>query len=235
MVSTDILALAPMWYVAFLLSLTCHEAAHALAAKWGGDETAALGGQVSLNPIPHIQREPLGTVLVPLLSLVLGGWMIGWASAPYDPYWRRRHPHRAAWMALAGPAANLILAVLAGVAVHAGILLGRFLPPESIGFTRIVVAADGEIAAGLASFLSILFSQNVLLMSFNLLPVPPLDGSSAIGLLMPEDMALRVHDFMSQPGFALIGLIVAWNLFDRVFSPIFLLAVNLLYPGLQYG
>jgi Zn-dependent protease len=138
-------------------------------------------------------------------------------------------------MALAGPAANLALAILAGLAIHGGILLGDFSHPQSIGFTRMVTAVDGETAAGVASFLSILFSQNVLLMSFNLLPVPPLDGSSAIGLLMPEEMALKVHDFMNQPGFALIGLIIAWNLFDRVFSPIFLLAVNLLYPGMQYG
>ncbi len=235
MVNTEILALAPMWYVAFLLSLTCHEAAHALVAKWGGDETAALGGQVTLNPMPHIQREPFGTVLVPLLSLVIGGWMIGWASAPYDPYWRRRHPHRAAWMALAGPAANLALAVVAGIAIQAGIQMGEFAPPESIGFTRIVVAPQGELAMGLASFLSILFAENVLLMSFNLLPVPPLDGSSAIGLLMPEEMALRVQDFMNQPGFAMLGLLLAWNLFDHVFSPIFLVAINLLYPGLSYG
>lgn len=235
MIDSEILALAPMWYVAFLLSLTCHEAAHALVAKWGGDETAALGGQVSLNPVPHIQREPLGTVVVPILSLVLGGWMIGWASAPYDPYWRQRYPHRAAWMALAGPAANLLLAVLAGLAIHLGILLGDFSPPQSIGFTHLADAPEGELAAAAASFLSILFSQNLLLMTFNLLPVPPLDGSSAIGLLMPEQMALKVQDFMAQPGFAFLGLLVAWNLFGQIFSPVFLLGVNLLYPGLSYG
>ena len=78
----EILAIAPMWYVAFLLSLTCHEAAHALVADWGGDSTAALGGQVTLNPVPHIQREPVGTVLVPIISLVWMQWMIGWASVP---------------------------------------------------------------------------------------------------------------------------------------------------------
>ena len=85
----------PMWYVAFLLSITCHEGAHALAAKLGGDLTAFHEGQVSLNPVPHIRREPFGAVVVPLLSYILGGWMIGWASAPYDPDWQRRHPHRA--------------------------------------------------------------------------------------------------------------------------------------------
>ena len=77
------LAMLPLWYVAFLFSLTCHEAAHALAAKWGGDPTAYHAGQVTLNPMPHIQREPWGTVLVPLLSYLVGhGGMIGWGSAP---------------------------------------------------------------------------------------------------------------------------------------------------------
>ena len=68
-------ALGPLWYIVFLLAITCHEAAHALAAKLGGDDTAYEAGQVSLNPVPHIRREPFGTVVVPLLSYFLGGAM----------------------------------------------------------------------------------------------------------------------------------------------------------------
>ncbi len=95
----DIFALGAVWYVVFLLSLTCHEAAHALAAKIGGDLTAFHAGQVTLDPTPHIRREPFGTILFPLLSFLLssGGWMIGWGSAPYDPTWQQRYPRRAAW------------------------------------------------------------------------------------------------------------------------------------------
>lgn len=81
-----------IWYIAFLFSTTCHEAAHVFAALKLGDPTAYHEGQVSLNPIPHVRREPLGTVLVPLLSFFAGGWMLGWASAPYDPYWAERYP-----------------------------------------------------------------------------------------------------------------------------------------------
>jgi Zn-dependent protease len=81
----DLLVTGFIWYVAFLFSTTCHEASHALVAKLGGDDTAALGGQVSLNPIPHIRREPFGMVLIPLLAFFMSGSMIGWASAPYDP------------------------------------------------------------------------------------------------------------------------------------------------------
>ena len=126
------IALGAVWYVAFLLSTTCHEAAHALAGKWGGDPTAFEGGQVTLNPIPHIRRSPFGMVVMPLLSYALGGWMIGWASAPYNPEWERLHPRRAAWMALAGPAANFTLVLLAAAAIRTGITLGYFAPPEAI-------------------------------------------------------------------------------------------------------
>ena len=111
--SGETLALLPLWYVVFLLSLTCHEAAHAFVAWRGGDPTAYHGGQVSLNPLPHVLREPFGTVLVPLLSFFFMGWMLGWASAPYDPYWAARNPRRAALMSAAGPIANFLLAALA--------------------------------------------------------------------------------------------------------------------------
>ena len=78
--NTPDLALGAIWYLVFLFSTTCHEAAHALVAKLGGDTTAAEGGQVTLNPIPHIRRSPFGMVVVPILSFLVGGWMIGWAS-----------------------------------------------------------------------------------------------------------------------------------------------------------
>ena len=90
-----------IWFAAFLFSFTAHEAAHAWAAMKGGDLTAYHGGQVTLNPLPHIERSPIGMVAVPLVSYFLGGWMIGWASAPYDAGWARIYPRRAAWMAAA--------------------------------------------------------------------------------------------------------------------------------------
>ena len=85
--SPELLALGFIWYVAFLFSTTCHEAAHALAAKIGGDDTAFAGGQVSLNPVPHIQREPWGMVVIPILSLIINGSLIGWASACMTLTW----------------------------------------------------------------------------------------------------------------------------------------------------
>src|SRR5579863_1396283 len=139
--NTPDLALGDIWYIVFLLSTTCHEASHALVAKIGGDMTAAEGGQVTLNPIPHILRSPFGMVVVPILSFALGGWMIGWASAPFDPEWQRKYPHRSAWMALAGPAANFTLLILAGIAIRVGVALGYFRPPgfeDGFSYSRLV-------------------------------------------------------------------------------------------------
>src|SRR5215212_946609 len=128
--NADDFALGVLWYVVFLLSTTCHEAAHALISHRGGDPTAAHGGQVSLNPLPHIRREPFGMVLFPWLSFFAGGWMMGWASAPYDPRWAYQYPRRSGAMALAGPAANFALALLAGVLIRIGMAAGFFRLPE---------------------------------------------------------------------------------------------------------
>jgi Zn-dependent protease len=233
---TQTLAMGVIWYIAFLFSTTCHESAHALVAKWGGDPTAFHGGQVSLNPIPHIRREVFGTVIVPIISYATAGWMIGWASAPYDPAWAQRYPKRAARMALAGPCANFLLMLGSAAAIRTGMASGAFHAPQSLTFTRIAEAsAPGGFAALAATFLSILFVLNLLLGTFNLLPIPPLDGNTGITLLMSERNALRFLDFTQNGGFGWIGLFLAWTVFDRIFPHVFLTAVNLLYPALRYG
>jgi Zn-dependent protease len=208
-------------------------------AKLGGDPTAS--GQVTLNPIPHIQREPLGMIVVPIASYFLSGWVMGWASAPYDPTWAYRHPHRAARMALAGPAANFTLMVLAAVAIRAGVAADIFRPPlpqEIIenGFSWIAVAVDPGIGSLFARLVSILFVLNLLLGTFNLLPLSPLDGSVGVTALMSEERARRFLEFMRNPSFALMGLVIAWTLFGRIFSQIFWPVMNVLYyPLVSYG
>jgi Zn-dependent protease len=217
------------WYVAFLFSLTCHEAAHALAAKWGGDPTAYHGGQVSLNPLPHMRREWLGMLIVPLITYASSGFMMGWASAPYDPYWRRRYPRRAAWMALAGPAANFALVLLAGMVVREGIAARIFEAPARLGFSQLVLAGT-PTAEGLGAFVSILFSLNLLLGTFNLLPIPPLDGNAVLGMLLPKHAALRFAELTTHPAFALIGIVLAWQVFGRISGPVFRIGLAWLYP-----
>jgi len=204
--SPEMLLLGFIYYMVFLFSTTCHEASHALMAKIGGDPTAAHGGQVSLNPIPHIVRSPFGMVLVPLLSFFTFGGMIGWASAPYDPLWERRHPHRAGWMALAGPAANFTLMILAVIGLRLGSYLQLFRFHPAYGAT-----------GPLGTTLWVFFSLNLLLGTFNLLPVPPLDGSSGVLVLMSEGAAQKYLDFIRGNSYALVGILLGIYIFQRFF------------------
>src|SRR3989442_10352685 len=125
-IQPETLALGFIWYAVFLFSTTCHGAAHALAAKLGGDPTAFHGGQVTLNPIPHIRREPLGTVVAPILSYLLGGWMIGWASAPYDSTLQQGYPGLATWMALAVAPANFLVGLCVAASVYVTLDFGGY-------------------------------------------------------------------------------------------------------------
>jgi len=224
------------FFVVFLFSTTLHEAAHAWAALRGGDLTAYHGGQVSLDPRPHIRREPFGMVVLPLVSALATGWPMGYASAPYDPEWARRYPRRAALMALAGPGANLMLVILAALALRIGQSAGLFLAPERIHFGLVASSNASVTWEAVSKLLSVVFSLNLLLFVFNLLPFFPLDGSAAITLLMNRETTKRYQEFLwSTPMLGWVGLLIAWKLFDFVFDPVFTAAVNLIYPEVRYG
>ncbi len=215
----ELIALGFIWYVAFLFSTTCHEAAHAMVAKIGGDDTAFAGGQVSLNPVPHIQREPWGMVVIPILSLIATHNLFGWASAPYDPEWARRHPRRAAWMALAGPATNYTLMLIAALILRLGWTYHWFRVDEATG------RADFP-----TTVLGVFFFLNLLLGTFNLLPVPPLDGSTGIMLFMGETRAQRYLDWLRGNSYAMLGLVAAVFAFRYIFGPIEGVAMQTLLP-----
>ena len=225
-----------VYYVVFLFSTTLHEAAHAWAAMRGGDSTAYHGGQVSLDPRAHIRREPFGMVVLPLISVVLSGWPFGFASAPYDPRWAMRYPKRAARMALAGPAGNLVLVVGVALAIRVGSSAGVFTALNAIGFDQIVAAQAGGLWSAVTFLLSVVFSLNLLLAAFNLIPVPPLDGSGALPLALSDEATARYQHFVwGNQAFAWIGILVAWQVFDVLFQPLWLFAVNLVHPGVSYG
>jgi len=229
----DQLTLGLILYTVFLFSVTVHEAGHAWAAFRGGDPTAYAGGQVTLDPRPHVRREPFGTVLVPLAGIAMSGFPIGWASTPYDPSWAYAFPKRAAWMALAGPAANLLLMLLAALLIRNGISAGVFAPGY-VSVTELVVAAPGSTAPiGVAATLvSALYAMNLLLLVLNLIPIPPLDGSAVIGLLLTEGTARRLQSAMNRSGLALIGLLVAFVAIREGFWPIFVATLGVLFVGL---
>ena len=103
--------------------------------------------------------------------------------------------------------------------------------PASVRFTHLVAASTGPIE-GVATFLSILFSLNLLLAAFNLLPFPPLDGNSVVGLLMSEDTARRFATLTRTPPFAVFGLLIGWYMFGYIFHPLFGATLRLLYSGI---
>ena len=227
-----------LWYVVFLFSLTVHEGAHALAAHLGGDDTAYRGGQVSLSPLPHMRQEPFGTMLFPILSYLFFGWVMGWASTPYDPLWARRHPRRATAMALAGPGANLLLALIAFLGIRILLGAGVLIAPDAVGFDQVVAPAGPDpsaVTVALSAALSMLLVLNTLLGLFNLLPVPPLDGSGVLEGLLPAAAADRFRTWVQAPGTRMIGLLVVWFGFGRIVRPLFLQLMRLVHPDVGYG
>jgi Zn-dependent protease len=227
--STIIQAL--LWYAVLLFSLCIHEASHAYAALIGGDPTGWRSGQVTLNPLPHIRREPVGTVWAPLLSFFMMGWMFGWASTPYDLGWSERYPRRSALMALAGPLANGLVMVVSFALLRWGLMAGIFSAPTHFQFDQVVMAVQPEWQ-GACRLLSVMFFLNLILVVFNLIPLPPMDGSSVVGLFLPEKMLRPYRVFTRKPGLSWLGLIVAWFFFGSLFRPVMFWAMGLLFRGL---
>jgi Zn-dependent protease len=221
------------WYVVFVFSTTFHEFAHAFVAYRGGDLTAYEGGQLSLDPLPHMRREPVGMVLVPLMSFVFAGWMIGWASVPFDPQWGRRHPLRQGLMSLAGPLSNLLLALIALGALKVLLATHVFDMPARMSFSQVVEAAGGgdarSPAAAGAMLLSILLNLNVLLFLFNLIPVPPLDGAGVMEGFFNKRLGPLYDRLREIPMMGLLGLLIAWKLFDFIAPPAVNVTLRLLY------
>ena len=178
--------------------------AHAWTADRLGDPTARLLGRVSLNPVVH--ADLIGTVLFPILALLSGLSLIGWAKPVPVNVRQLRHPRRDYMLvAAAGPAANLLLAIVAAV-------LLRVVPVSP------VTLGEPNISAPLASFLSRAIQLNVLLAFFNLIPIPPLDGGNVLSGLLPLRMA-SIFNRVRPYGFLLIYVLVLNNWLWRLIGP----------------
>ena len=176
-------------FVVLLFSLTVHESAHAWTADRLGDPTARMLGRVSLNPIVH--ADPIGTILFPLLAMVGGVPLIGWAKPVPVVTRRLAHPRRDyVLVAAAGPASNFLLAVAA-----AALLAVLPVSPVRLG--------QPNVSAPVAALLSRAVQINVLLAIFNMIPIPPLDGGNVLGGLLPIPLA-RMFDRLRPYGFVLL-------------------------------
>jgi Zn-dependent protease len=231
------LAAFGIWYIVFLFSTVVHEAAHGWAARLGGDPTAYHGGQATLDPLAHIQRSPIGMVLIPIITFFQfqGGWMMGWASVPFDSEWAKRHPRRQALMSLAGPAANFALALLGITLLKVLLAAHIFETPYAFSFTHLVEPAGepgpGSMMPRLAMALSILVNMNALLGLFNLLPIPPLDGAGIAEGLFPNSLGKLYDQMREVPVLQFVGLVVAWNVFPFLWTPASGLLYGLVHSG----
>lgn len=225
------ISLGVAWYIIFLISTSLHEAAHGFAAKKLGDPTAHNHGLMTINPIPHIQRSPIGLVVVPIASFLLNGWIIGWASTIVDPYWAQNNRKKDALVSAAGPLSNLALVLLAAILIRTALFFNIFYPPESITFANVTAAHSTGLPTSLAIFISITFSLNLILAFFNLIPLPPLDGSQILKYFLSNEQSNRYQSLLSHPQFAFIGLLIAWHFFPDIFAPINTFALNILYTG----
>jgi Zn-dependent protease len=191
-------------FIVLLFSLTVHESAHAWTADRLGDPTARLLGRVSLNPIVH--ADPIGTVLFPLLALFSGVPLIGWAKPVPVNVRRLRHQRRDyVLVAAAGPASNLVLAIVAALLLSA-------LPVSP------VILGEPNVSAPLASLLSLGVQLNLLLAVFNMLPIPPLDGGNVLGGLLPVNLA-TAFDRIRPYGFLLLYALMFTNGFQYFVLP----------------
>lgn len=192
-----------------IFAITLHEAAHGYVAKYFGDFTAYAQGRVSLNPMRHI--DPLGTIMLPLLTLWLGGILFGWAKPVPVNFAALRHPKQdMLWVALAGPGANLFMAVLWALVIKLGLAL-----PES-GLARPMILM-GE--AGI--------KINVVLMVLNLLPLPPLDGGRIAASLLPHRMAYGFSK-VEPYGFMILLLLLMTGVLAAIILPFVGITIQLI-------
>ena len=190
-------------FVVLIISLTVHEAAHALTADHLGDPTARLLGRVSLNPAVHI--DPIGTILFPLISMFTGAPLIGWAKpVPVNTTRLGRHWKRSFMViAAAGPASNILMAIAAALILHLVPISGN-LEEATLG--------------PLAVFLYQLVGLNVVLAIFNMIPVPPLDGGNVVAGVLRGPVA-EAFDRLRPYGFFVLYALMLTGTLNRIVFP----------------
>lgn len=191
-----------------IISVIIHEVSHGYAAYMMGDRTAAYAGRLTLNPLKHL--DPIGSIIVPAISYLLGGFIIGWAKpVPYNPYNFTRKRFGEIWVALAGPFSNILLAVIFGVCIRLGVVFS-IISPSFISIAGMVVLI------------------NLVLAVFNLVPIPPLDGSKLIFALFPNQYG-RLRFVLERYGLILVFffIFVLWPLLHPVLGFTFKLLTGL--------
>jgi len=182
-----------------IFAITVHEAAHGFAARYFGDMTAEREGRITLNPLKHI--DPIGTILLPALTLLVGGILFGWAKPVPVNFSRLRHPKRdMLWVAAAGPASNFVMALF-----WALIIKLSFVYPSVYSEPMALMGQAGVMI-------------NVVLMVLNLLPLPPLDGGRIAVSLLSNHLAYKYAQ-IERYGFIILIVLLATGILGRIMEP----------------
>ena len=191
------LVVVALMAVVLLFSVIVHEVAHGYVALLNGDPTARMLGRITLNPGPHI--DPVGTILLPLLLLLShSGILFGWAKpVPVNPLNYRNYRRGEITVSAAGPLSNLALALVFALLLHLGL--------GNLGLMKLAYFG---------------VSINIFLALFNLIPIPPLDGSHILSILLPRDLA-RLYHYLDPVGFVLILLLFYTGILSAVIMPFY--------------
>lgn len=210
MIELTIVQKIAIWAIPLIFAITLHEVAHGYIASLFGDQTAKLSGRLSLNPIKHV--DPVGTILVPLFMLMVSNFIFGWAKpVPVDPR-NLRHPRRdMAFVALAGPLSNILMAFFWGLIAKLAVLA----EVSGNGWLGVPLVYMGE--AGIMI--------NIVLAVLNLIPLPPLDGGKVLSSLLPPRMAYRLS-LIEPYSFIILVLLLFSGVLSRVMAPMVWFLMN---------
>jgi Zn-dependent protease len=216
-----------LYMVALVFSLSVHESAHAWTSNYFGDDLARLQGRITLNPVAHV--DPIGTLVFPAISFFTGAPLFGWAKpTPVNPLrWRNKRVANF-WVSAAGVICNFIIAIVAGIMIRVGLFAGLIGPGSSSLFAP---TTDSLILEGAVQLLTTFFVLNVVLGVFNLIPIPPLDGSKVLQSILPQSFESG-FEALERFGFILLILAMFTGVFRMIFSVVMPIAIKLLLIGL---
>ena len=200
-----------IYAIPILFAITVHEVAHGWVASKFGDQTAKILGRLTLNPIKHI--DPIGTILVPAILVAVGGFIFGWAKpVPVDFRNLRKPKQDMAWVAIAGPASNLVMAF-----IWAGLIK--------------IILLSGDATAGpvlaLKEMCKVGIQINAFLMILNLIPIPPLDGSRVMTALLPPRLAYR-YSQLEQIGLIIVLVLLITGLLSKILMPFYYAFISII-------
>lgn len=212
-----------LWFVVFLFSLSFHEAAHAWTSEKFGDDTGRLQGRITLNPLPHI--DPIGTVVFPLIGAIGGIPLLGWAKpVETNPLMWRDKTKANIMVSAAGPISNFILLTIAFIILESLLTFGVAVKGTNLYSLVTPVPGQPAFMEPMTKLLSIMLWLNLSLGIFNLIPIPPLDGSHVLESVLPYQMAQAYAQIRPYGFILLIGLLYL-GVFGAIFGP----TINFIY------